>query len=466
MENNTVEPVFFKHSDYQSTKELTVLDVYTAIKRIINPVNLSGAGAQNVRGIWRIYTLTRASRLELLLSKELIINNQRLTLYDANPAVTGADATTERVQIKDIPLSVSNVEIQTYLLSKGVELTSPVRNSKLRDENGQLINFLTGDRFVYAKAPIQPVLQRNVEIGGFRARVYHDGQFRNCKACGQAGHKPGTTACDAYLPDGNILPFRSDEQPMSNFYPCSLEYEGRTFNSTEQALQYTKAIDTKHPQIAKAILKAENAREAWKASRALPEDEALQWDKDNIHQVEQMLGAKATQVPAFSSALLESKDAILAEATGHKFWATGIPNPEFTKTTKEQYWPGQNKLGELLMNLREYLQDKEEEKQNKASSNPPDTQASSIVIQPSQEDCDSDTDQSSDTQDELESPSEEVKKARKQREKKIRKKNKKETRLREDSITRYMIRKRNPTSTPPAANAKKKPLLDNQAGET
>jgi len=438
-----VEPVFFKDSDYQDTAKLTTYDVCTAVGRIVGTTNLDGV--QNIRGIWRIYTKSRASRLELLLKKELQINRLKVPLYDSNPAVTGDTNDTEKIIVKDIPLSVANNEIEVFLLSKGIILTSPIRYSKVRDQNGDLTNFKNGDRFVYAKSPINPTLDRNVKIGDFRARLYHNGQFLNCKICGKPGHKAGTPECEAYDPEADIIAFRSEKDPLSNFFPCSLEYNGEQFNSSEQAMQYLKAKDTHNTKVAKSIMDAGNARGAWSASRAIPQETSLKWDQENVHQVEQILSAKAEQVPDFRTTLISSGTSILAEATTHKFWATGIASPNIAKTTKPDYWSGENKLGQILMDLREYLQDQEAEPQ-KTPQIPP------VLDLPTEHWS---TAESAGDEDETNEEGEDEEESEKERVKSSTKKTR--------NITSYLMRKRRPTKTPPTANAKKKPLIRSEA---
>lgn len=336
----------------------------TAVGRVVGATNLDGV--QNIRGIWRIYTKSRSSRLELLMKKKLQIKKLKVSLYDSNPAITGDTDDTEKIIVKDIPLSVANAEIETFLLSKGLILTSPIRYSKARDQNGNLTNFKKGDRFVFAKSPINPILDRNVKIGDFRARIYHNGQYLNCKMCGNPGHKAGALECEAYDPDADIIAFRSEKDPLSNFFPCSLKYQGKHFNSSEQALQYLKAKDTHNNKVASSIMEASNARDAWSASRAIPHGTSLKLDQENIHQVEQILAAKVEQVPEFKSSLINSGKSILAEATTHKFWATGIASPDIAKTIKPEYWSGENRLGLILMDLRDYLHEQEAVKQKES----------------------------------------------------------------------------------------------------
>ena len=55
--------------------------------------------------------------------------------------------------------------------------------------------------------------------------------------------------------------------------------------------------------------------------------------------------------PHAKAVLLDSK-VVLAEATSDKFWGTGL-NPEMTRTTLSDYWPGKNNLGKVLVRIWE-----------------------------------------------------------------------------------------------------------------
>ena len=46
----------------------------------------------------------------------------------------------------------------------------------------------------------------------------------------------------------------------------------------------------------------------------------------------------------------------IVEATGDPFWGSGL-NIQQTLDCLPDYWPGENKLGEILMDLRLELQD-------------------------------------------------------------------------------------------------------------
>ena len=67
-----------------------------------------------------------------------------------------------------------------------------------------------------------------------------------------------------------------------------------------------------------------------------------------------LLEIKATQCLPLHDCLVEHKDHILAEATPSKFWASGL-SPFVTENCSPDFWPGQNMLGVLLMEITETI---------------------------------------------------------------------------------------------------------------
>lgn len=58
------------------------------------------------------------------------------------------------------------------------------------------------------------------------------------------------------------LAFHSEHAWLSNFFPCSLDIQGLSFHSTEQAYQYTRAIRLNDTHLANLILRSKDAKEA------------------------------------------------------------------------------------------------------------------------------------------------------------------------------------------------------------
>ncbi len=68
--------------------------------------------------------------------------------------------------------------------------------------------------------------------------------------------------------------------------------------------------------------------------------------------IREILLEKANQVPEFREKLLNTSSKItIVEATPDLFWGSGLMTKEQVMNTKPEAWPGENKLGVLLMSL-------------------------------------------------------------------------------------------------------------------
>ena len=277
-----------------------------------------------------------------------------ITVYETNPYKRHFDDTpVEKITLKDLPLSMPNESIEKFLQDhKELQLKTNIRFSKERDEFGNLTNYKNGDRFVYAIAPIIPALPRETTIDGVPCRIYHSSQDNTCKSCKIQGHKVGDDECPALDRSGMILPFRSHDNILSNYAPCNLTYMGLEFKSLEHLYQWMKASDLEMEDLAEQIRLSKHAGAAHAIARDYIDSEmAKSWEEKSISTMYTCLTVKVEQCEKFKQALIESGDSILAEATRNTFWAAGL-DPYTLAMTRQQYWPGENKLGELLMKLR------------------------------------------------------------------------------------------------------------------
>ena len=192
-------------------------------------------GAQNIRGVWRIYLSDRPARLNLCVKRQINIKGVSVPVFDKNPSITkqlSPDEKREKITIRDIPPSVASQEIEQYLKDKNVGLVTDVKFAHERDPNGQLTSFKNGDRYIYAKGMIDPILTRNVFICGRKCRIFHEGQFvKECRACGRRNHGTGDVSCPAKNNEDKITAFSSYRIPLSNMYLVELKIEDETFKS-------------------------------------------------------------------------------------------------------------------------------------------------------------------------------------------------------------------------------------------
>ena len=350
----SVPPVFLKERDIQG---ITPIQLCNAIVSVISDSKLEGV--QKVNNIWRVYLKDRQTRLELSVKESIIVNGQRVRLYDTNPNVVFSGYShnqrfdADKLTIKNLPLSVSNTEIAKMLREKNIQMISPIRYGYIRDAGGQLTDYKSGDRYVYVQPYDQP-LPKQQEVGIFKCILIHHGKDTECKACKMLGHKIGADTCRA-KPTDKILAFKGYQHPLSNHFPCELKVYGKTFSSVEHAFFWYMAVEMGQERLADKIRTAKHAGEAKRFSKDIAEDtERWNWEERNFDVMQYLLEEKAQQCPRFRQCLVENKDYILAEATPSKLWATGLSS-FVTEHTAPAFWPGKNLLGSMLTEMAQQL---------------------------------------------------------------------------------------------------------------
>lgn len=367
---NKVDPVYFKIDTRVINDTKVPIKTYEVSKAAGDAIgNIKGIdGSQQIKGLWRIYTTSLENRVKLL-SHGMSLRGKRVELLDQNPfvaTVKDPDTPAERILISGLSLNIDNQEVLEYLRSTPVELTSPVFYGRDRDDNGELTHFRNGTRFIYAKAPITPVLPRSAVIAGQKVSIFHRSQKEVCKCCGGLGHKPKDEICPAYDPDQYIYAFRGHERPLSNFYKCpegcTILACGHEFGTIEQLYQYSKLVYHEKFDAANKILTSANGLHAKRiAENALPStDLSQEWLQIRDSVMKDLLLLKFKNCPHAQQDLVQSTDYILVEATFDKYWAGGLP-PNLIESTKTKYWPGENKLGKILMELRSDFEKSSEE---------------------------------------------------------------------------------------------------------
>ena len=118
------------------------------------------------------------------------------------------------------------------------------------------------------------------------------------------------------LLQGNQLYFNGHHSPLSNFYPCNINFGNRCFTSTEQAYQWIKSIDIGNSSIANDILQTQDPYTIKKLSNELNQALVLRWqNKQGFQILYQLLQAKFDQIPMFWKTLLNSHHGIMLENT-------------------------------------------------------------------------------------------------------------------------------------------------------
>jgi N-glycosidase YbiA len=140
-----------------------------------------------------------------------------------------------------------------------------------------------------------------------------------------------------------ILFYRVSEAygEFSNFSPHPIELKGKVWPTTEHYFQAQKFVDTDHEE---AIRLAKSPMIAARMGRSRERPLRADWEtvKDDV--MREALRAKFVQHPALRSLLLATGEAQIVEhTTNDRYWGDGGAGR------------GKNRLGQLLMELREEL---------------------------------------------------------------------------------------------------------------
>lgn len=140
---------------------------------------------------------------------------------------------------------------------------------------------------------------------------------------------------------------------MSNFYPCKFEFNGKTFNFSEQCFMYQKAILFNDFEIAKQVLNETDVRKIKALGRKVKNFNNELWDK---HKEDFMFNAcyvKFSQNDKLKDFLLSTGNHEIVEASPvDNIWGIGFSSDNAMENIDK--W-GQNLLGKTLMKVRAIL---------------------------------------------------------------------------------------------------------------
>ena len=329
-------------------------DLTTLICSSINKITPDEAVfAQKIRGIWLLYVRTDNGRTTLLKHGKLHLTEYaQLPLYNDNPFDEN-NVQNERIVFKDIPVWESDRLIYSYLIDfPNVDPVGAVQFSK-----SPYSNFMNGDRFIYVRGQFSPPFERNVMLGDYPVRIWHTSQSRSCLRCHLDDHSTNQTdKCAAYRPHQNdVEPFKHPNNVLTNYYPCDIKLYGQVFKSAEHCYLWHKCTDLMEPELAERVFSASTPEEAKRISTELGTQKDLtDWDNKKIDIMRKILLAKLDSCNLYRNVLLKSGDKILVESTKDKFWGSNMSH-FLVKTTDPIFYPGENQLGRLHMQIRDNI---------------------------------------------------------------------------------------------------------------
>ena len=144
-----------------------------------------------------------------------------------------------------------------------------------------------------------------------------------------------------------VLGFYGKFSSFSNFNAAEFEVNGQKFPTLEHFYSYKKCELNGKKELAYRVLKTPQPVETIAVSKGNILD-----DETRVEVVKSGLLAKFHQNLELKKHLLNTGQKVLAEANPHdNFWGTGCALRS-EMLSKPGQWPGQNKLGILLMDLR------------------------------------------------------------------------------------------------------------------
>ena len=145
--------------------------------------------------------------------------------------------------------------------------------------------------------------------------------------------------------------FHGQFSKLSNFYPTKIQDSGLTFNSSEQAYQYRKAVYNKEPEIAERISKVQGPLEAKRLGSLV--DATSDWNHNQGKSaMKEIVKKKFQQNPDLRSYLVSLPDLPIVECNRYdSFWGVGCSLPD-----AERKFPAvtetNNHLGKILHEVK------------------------------------------------------------------------------------------------------------------
>jgi ribA/ribD-fused uncharacterized protein len=150
----------------------------------------------------------------------------------------------------------------------------------------------------------------------------------------------------------NVFTFFGSLCPLSNFHPSPFKCEGKSFRFVEEYFFFKKAEMAKDDVNMQKVLDAESPAECKSIGYNIKVDKG-KWSAAETNVMMKALNEKFTQNPNLKDYLMKTGRMLLAEASPtDRFWGTGVGLGK-VDTANQAKWKGQNKLGQLLMSLRD-----------------------------------------------------------------------------------------------------------------
>jgi len=169
----------------------------------------------------------------------------------------------------------------------------------------------------------------------------------------EAGLEPGFLAFWGHTPGRGPV----GEWVLSQWWPCTFEVDGVTYESAEHFMMAGKARLFEDTEMLERIIASETPADAKRLGRQIRGFVKQVWNSACFDIVAEGNVHKFGQDPVLRDFLLGTGDTVLVEAAPRdRIWGIGY-GPDNPKVTQPKQWRGRNLLGFALMEARERLQE-------------------------------------------------------------------------------------------------------------
>lgn len=153
---------------------------------------------------------------------------------------------------------------------------------------------------------------------------------------------------------GNVVAFFGGHSPLSNFFKCNIEIDGKTYSSVEQYFQHQKCVFAEDIATAARILNTHSPAQCKQLGDSVTLDQE-NWLPKAKQVMKAGMMAKFTQNIRAKNFLLGTENSVLAEAGPNKTYGTGLKLSDPKNGTIND-WNGTNVAGEILTSVRNELE--------------------------------------------------------------------------------------------------------------
>ena len=410
-----VNSVQFTLRDFRNPR-LTNIEILNGVKEVIPDDTIKGIQVliQNC-----VITIKDEDAKNTLKAAGFSLRNRHITVSDVEKSIT-------KVTLKDAPVELNDACLVTMLQPYGDVVPESLTRGKIKGSNIE-----TGTRYLQM-VNVKHTIPAELNVGRFAIRTFCDNGKSACthcestthltyacpqkpppyvkrcwrcngsdhfiadcpneivcRGCGKSGHEQ--KYCPNQAPQHNgehntmgpipgkhashphVLAFRGQQDVLSNLYIVKegVYYDGKRFNSVEHGYKAQKANYHEREDLIQSVDLTHNARTMMKYVDKELENVPIkeEWISQRQRIMKTLVSSKAQRCPEFRQTLLDSKDKILVEATSHPLYASGLPGIQETYECPPEEWPGKNRLGEIMMEVRMEIINKEEDKNTDSINN-------------------------------------------------------------------------------------------------